>query len=658
MKVIRSNVRGPVTINVVETERDLLSFRQFVVDNPHMGFDTETTGGFNWWDAPDNYGCRLAQFGNHDTAWVLPVELGGPYVKAMKWALKTAKRLSAQNRGFDLHVIEECFGVDPYPLVQKMWDTKILAHLVDSRGRDQGGIGLKLEELVPHYIDADMGAKVKKSMTEIAQSLNAVKEVVGFKARNKDKETLEFRFSDHPGLTKEDLKAQGLSYIREWKEGIYGKVTKDTVWGKVPLDHEGYLLYAGMDPIFAFRLVNILFPLISRKSLARGLIGWEHQINWITYQLERTGYLVDEEYTRLRIGELKLEEDKWKAVAAKWGVDLIGSSDQIIKALEAIGHKFTKDSKRTKPSKEHPQGQLSTDDSVLQSIDHPLTEAIIKAKSAQKKRKTWFEAAYNNRDRNGRVHASINALQARTARMSITGAIAAQTLPSGSGYVRHCFVAEPGHVTACIDFANQELRVAAALSGDRRMLAAFAKGEDLHQLTADAAGVPRKIGKMCNFLVAYGGGAKALADQAGIPLAEAKAVVDGFNRTYPGVAAYAKKRAAEAKQHGCIYTITGRRLIVDLGHEYAAINFAIQSASRDITVSTALDLDKAGFTQWMRLIVHDEIVFSFPKERAEELTAQASKIMEFNKMGIFVPAEGEIGEQSWGSVLELEESKH
>ncbi|MFE8916836.1 DNA polymerase [Streptomyces globisporus] len=658
MKILRADVKGPVRIYVVETPEDLPGFYEFVNDNPFMGFDTETTGGFNWWDAPDNYGCRLAQFGNHDTAWVLPVERGEIYVQAMKWALGKAERLSAQNRGFDLHVIEECFGVDPEPLVKKMWDTKILAHLVDSRGREQGGIGLKLEDLVPHYIDADMGARIKGSMNEIAKDLNSQKEVVGFKARNKDKETLEFRFSEYPGITKEALKSQGLSYIREFQEGIYGKVSKDTVWGKVPLDHEGYLLYAGMDPIFAYRLVKILFPLIPRKSLRSGLIGWEHRINWVTYQLERTGYLVDEEYTRLRIEELTAEEEKWSEVAARWGVQLIGSSAQIIEALVKIGHKFTRDSKRTKPSKAHPKGQLSTDDSVLKSIDHPMTEAILKAKSASKKRSTWFENAYKNRDRAGRVHPGINALQARSARMSVTGAIAAQTLPSGTGYVRHCFLADPGHVTVCIDFANQELRVAAALSGDKRMLEAFANGEDLHQLTADAAGVPRKIGKMCNFLVAYGGGAKALAEQAGIPLEEAKKVVDGFNRTYPGVAEYAKKKAVEAKRLGGIFTATGRWLIVDPGHEYAAINYAIQSAARDITVSTVLDLDKAGFTQYMRLIVHDEIVFSFPKDRAEELTRQAEKIMEFNKQGIYVPAEGEIGLQSWGSVLELEESKH
>src|SRR5690606_40243180 len=67
---------------------DVCSSDLVSVSNPNqdfLGFDTETTGGFNWWDAPDNYGCRLAQFGNWDTAFVLPVEFGGVFVEAMKW---------------------------------------------------------------------------------------------------------------------------------------------------------------------------------------------------------------------------------------------------------------------------------------------------------------------------------------------------------------------------------------------------------------------------------------------------------------------------------------------------------------------------------------------------------------------------------------------
>ncbi|MGJ3559595.1 hypothetical protein ACR6C2_16610 [Streptomyces sp. INA 01156] len=71
-----------------------------------------------------------------------------------------------------------------------------------------------------------------------------------------------------------------------------------------------------------------------------------------------------------------------------------------------------------------------------------------------------------------------------------------------------------------------------------------------------------------------------------------------------------------------------------------------------------INLHAAGYTSWMRLPVHDEIVFSFPKERAKELTEKAARIMEFTFKGLLIPAEGEIGDRSWGSVLDLEDSKH
>ncbi|MEU0952837.1 DNA polymerase [Streptomyces niveus] len=670
MKILRADVKGPVTIYVVETPEDLPGFRQFVLDNPFMGFDTETTG-LDWWNAGDGFHCRLAQFGNHDTAWVLPVELGEPFVSATKWALVTAERLAAQNRGFDFHTVEEDLGVDPFPLVQKTWDTKILAHLVDGRAVKEGGIGLKLEELVPHYICADMGARVKKSMTEIAQDMNRQKKAVGFKARNRSGETREFRYDspEWPELTKELLKAVGFTHIREFAEPIYGKVTKDNVWKKVPLFHEGYLLYAGMDPIFAFRLTNTLFPLIPRRSLHYGLIGWEHRLNWITYQLERTGYLVDEKYTRDRIEELKEEEARLLEVIQGYGVETPGSNDQLIEAFQGFGIKL-KD--KTKPTDRHPEGQYKMDEAVLSAIEHPLAQAVLDYKSASKKRSNWFEKALNYRDKNGRVHVSINSLHAVTSRMSITGAIPAQTLPAGTGYVRHCFLAEVGHVTATVDFSSMELMFLAADSGDRRMLKAYNEGEDLHNITAAGAFGPmgwdpndkeakhpkRKAGKGTNYTVCFGGGWNAVSTQWGIEEADAKRAVNGFWETFPATKEHSKKYTEEARQNGFIYTATGRRILTDEKRPYAGMNYRIQGTCRDITARALIELDKAGFTPYMRLPVHDEIVFSFPRERAEEMAAEAARIMAYSYKGLTIPADYEIGEQSWGSCLDKEGSKH
>ncbi|MFF4245257.1 DNA polymerase [Streptomyces sp. NPDC001822] len=607
MKVLHYEIkRQAVRINVCETPWDLDRFIDFVEANPVMGYDTETTG-LNWWDSGRGFRIRLAQFGNGVESWVLPVEVNPQFKVAAVWALRKAYRLIAHNGTFDQHVSEKTLGVTLEELAPKMLDTKIFAHLVDPRQVKEFGPGLKLEELVKFYIDPAAADEVKGSMAAIAKRY---------------------------------------------------KVKKEAIWPLVRTFDEEYLLYAGMDPIWAYRLLHILMPKVPARSKMKGLIGWEHRLAHVTALMERTGYIVDQEYAEMRIAELKVEEEKWVKVASQW-VDNVNSDKQLIAAFQSFGFKLTKKTKK---------GNLSMDAEVLDSIDHPLAEAVKKATKAAKWRKTWFEAAINGMDPEGRVHASMNTLGARTARYSISGAIAAQTFPAGDGYVRSAFLAEEDHVSVSIDFGNMELRVMAAASGDPIMMKAFLADEDLHNITAIAAFGPMKpgqkkhekrpAGKGTNFAIGFGGTWRAVTDGFGVPEADAKRAVDAFWATYLGVGRFGDKLKDEARRTGYIYTATGRRLPVDRRRLYSALNYYIQSSARDITARAILNLHAAGFSPWMRLPVHDELVFSFPADRAKELTEQAARIMEFTFRGLLIPAEGEIGLRSWGSILDMEESKH
>jgi DNA polymerase-1 len=597
MQVITYKIkRQTVRINVAETTWDLDRFIDFIEANPVLGFDTETTG-LDWWNSDRGFRIRLAQFGNGIESWVLPVEVSPQFKAAAIWALRKARLLVAHNGTFDQHVSERTLGVPLEELAPKMFDTKILAHLVDPRQVKEKGPGLKLEELIKFYVDPVAADEVKGSMTRIAQRY---------------------------------------------------KVKKADIWPIVETFDPQYLLYAGTDPIWAFRLLHILLPKVPARSKSKGLIGWEHRLAHVTAKMERTGYLVDEAYAEMRVAELQAEEEKWLKVASQW-VENVNSNQQLIDAFVGFGFKLTK---RT------PKGNLAMDAEVLDAIDHPLAEAVKKATKAAKWRKTWFENALNGRDSEGRVHPGINSIQARTARMSITGSVPAQTFPSGTGYVRSMFLADEDEVSVAIDFANMELRFLAAMSGDPVMVEAFLNGKDLHQITADAAGVPRKVGKMGNFLIVFGGGWKALKDQAHVSEEVARRTIEAFGSTYTWVDKLAKRLSEQAKRQGGIFTVTGRWLPVDRSRAYSALNYYIQSGSRDITARALINLDRAGFTPWTRLVIHDEIVFSFPKERAKELTEQAARIMEFTIKGVLIPAEGEIGDRSWGSILDLEDSKH
>ena len=380
-------------------------------------------------------------------------------------------------------------------------------------------------------------------------------------------------------------------------------------------------------------------------DVSLGLVPYEHKISEICSYIDRRGFLLDVDYSQELSDRWQSDKEVWEAIAfTEYGVESVNSADDVAEALEEMGVGGIKRSDKT--------GLRLVDKELLGRLieeGNPLADLVSEAKKLGKWDKTWVKKFLDSRDSNGRCHTFINPLQARTSRMSITG-IPAQTLPAGDWLVRRCFVAEPGHVIASVDYQTQELRVLAALSGDRTMIKAFEENLDLHQITADASQVSRKIGKMANFLTVYGGGPKTLAEQASIDIPTAKRVLAGFARTYPGVAAYGKRMATEATKNGYIITPQGRRLPVDSSRAYSALNYMIQSSSRDVTCRALIRLHEAGFTPYLRLPVHDEIVASLPSEKAQWGAREIGRLMAEDMGPVLIGTDPEVGKRSWGSL--------
>jgi DNA polymerase I-like protein with 3'-5' exonuclease and polymerase domains len=584
----------PVTINCVETEEDLDGFRDFIRSNLRfLGLDSETTGLDIY---SDTFRCRLVQFGTPVESWVVPVELGGRFADDVRRALRGVAGFVLHNASFDLQVFEQTLGIPMEEMWPKVTDTKILSHLVDPRGKDEGGIGHSLEECTRHYIDADVADNVKTLMADLAKT---------------------------------------------------HKTTKANVWKKVPLTDPSYQLYAGMDTILAARLLRKLLPLVPNPSLA--LVPYEHRLGEICSIMERTGLLLDVNYTTELSAKLRYDESRYNELALHHGCENVNSTYQVADVLEAMGVQIKG---RT------PSGKRQVNDDLLSQLAKPreghnhlqeFARAVIEAKKAGKWRKTWVDTFLKGRDGSDRCHASINPLRARTARMSITG-IPAQTLPAGDPTVRRCFLADDGQLIASVDYQAQELRVLAALSGDQTMIQAFKNDEDLHQLTADAANVIRDVGKMANFLTVFGGGPAKLAVQADITFPIAKRVMDAFAAKYPGVAAYSAKLQREASRDGYITTGVGRRLPVDPTRAYAALNYDIQSSARDVTGRALIRLHEAGLTEFLRLVIHDEILASLPEAEAPIIAAEIGEIMAEQAGPVHIGTDPKVGGRAWGSL--------
>ncbi|WP_231951410.1 DNA polymerase [Nocardia terpenica] len=580
----------------MENEDDLEGFRDFIRNNlAILGLDTETTGLGIY---GEGYGLRLVQFGNYTESWVVPVEYGGRFAEDVRLALNGVQRFVLHNASFDLQVLDRCMGIPMESMWPKVTDTRILAHLVDPRGRDEGGFGHSLEEVTRHYVDPVVADEVKGLMGRLAKEF---------------------------------------------------QTTKEKIWAAVDLTHPDYLLYSGMDPILAMRLHQKLGPLV--PDVSRKLVRYEHRIAEVCAVMERTGFLLDVDYTLDLSARLQQVELDYKAKAAVFGCENVNSTDQVADVLEFRGVRIPD---RT------PTGKRKVDKKLLDRLvaeGDEFATAVKEAKKAAKWRSTWVDGFLKNRDAGDRCHASINALRARTARMSITG-IPAQTLPSGDWMIRRCFLADEGQLISSVDYQAQELRVLAALSGDRTMIKAFHEGADLHLLTAQAAfgshitkdDPERKYAKVVNFGRVYGGGANTVAEQTGLDMERAKIVVDGFDKAYPGVKALSNRLQAEARRNGYIVTPVGRRLPVDRSRAYSALNYLIQSSSRDVTGRALLRLYDAGFGPYLRLPIHDEILASVPAEHAEWGAAEIGRLMAEDMGPVHIGTDPEVGGRSWGSL--------
>lgn len=582
-----------VTVNVVENPDDLEGFREFIRAHSRcIAVDTETTGLDIY---SSSFECRLVQFGTQSEAWILPVELSDKLVAEARDALGVIDKIVMQNASYDLQVLDRCFGIKMEELWPKVLDTQILAKLVDPRPFEAGGFGHSLEHLVAKFVSEETARDVKGLMTKLAK--------------------------EH-------------------------KTTKAEIWSIIDLFHPEYLTYAGMDTIFTARVCSKLVKLV--PDVSRGLVPYEHKVSEICSYIDRKGFLLDVDYANALSDKWSAEREVWEAIAfTEYGVDSVNSTEDVAEGLEEMGVRITG---RTETNKRQVNkellGRLIEDGNELASL-------VEEAKKLGKWNTTWVRKFLNARDSDDRCHTFINPLQARTSRMSITG-IPAQTLPASDSFVRRCFVAEPGHTICSVDYQAQELRVLAALSGDKTMIQAFKDSADLHQITADASGVSRKIGKMANFLTVYGGGPKKLAEQASVDFDTARRVLDGFVKTYPGVSRYSKQLAASAGRSGHIVTPMGRRLPVDSARAYSALNYMIQSSSRDVTCRALIRLHEAGFTPYLRLPIHDEIVASIPAGKAKWGASKIAAIMAEQMGPVMISTEAEIGKRSWGSLYGAE----
>ena len=197
------------------------------------------------------------------------------------------------------------------------------------------------------------------------------------------------------------------------------------------------------------------------------------------------------------------------------------------------------------------------------------------------------------------------------------------------------------------DYSQIELRLLAHISGDEAMRAAFTTGADIHTATAaqvfhvapgDVTHEMRRRAKAVNFGIVYGISAFSLSQDIGVTVAEAKAYMEAYFATFPGVRRYMDDVVAKAKEQGYVETLFHRRRELpeirssnfnmrSFG-ERVALNMPIQGTAADIMKLAMVAVEKRLKRELpeakLVLQVHDELIVECPEPQAEA----AAKLLE------------------------------
>ena len=426
--------------------------------------------------------------------------------------------------------------------------------------------------------------------------------------------------------------------------------------------------YAVEDADITLQLKNIFEPQLAQKSVDKVFSQVENPLVEVLKDMEFEGIRIDVDFLNKYSRELDEEAKRAEeSVYAQAGVRFNLSSPKQLGEVLFDKMKLNDKAKKTKT------GQYATGEDVLLKLacHHKICDDILTYRELTKLKSTYVDALpLMLNPKTGRIHTSYAQAVAVTGRLSSNNPNL-QNIPIRTDKgreIRKAFIPrDENHVLVSADYSQIELRIVAAISADENMCEAFKTGKDIHTATAakvfnvEEASVTKEMrykAKSVNFGIIYGQGAFGLAENLGIPRAEAKEIIDNYKKQFPNIQKYMDETINFCKEHGYVETLMGRkRWLKDINSanftvrgfaERNAINSPIQGTAADMIKLAMIKIHREfklrGFKSKMLLQVHDELVFDVVRD---ELDAVKPVVIDCMQSALIlpngVPANAEIG---------------
>jgi DNA polymerase-1 len=431
--------------------------------------------------------------------------------------------------------------------------------------------------------------------------------------------------------------------------------------------------YSAEDADYTWRLYEKLNKQLLKNNLLDLMEKIETPLLSVLAAMEKNGVLLDTKFLKKMSGEVTarlaiLENKIYKIAGQKFNVR---SPLQLKEILFDKLNISTLGLSRTKTG-------ISTAASELDKLAgaHPIVDLILEHRELAKLKSTYTDALPTLiSKKSGRLHTSFNQTVTATGRLS-SSEPNLQNIPIRTELgrqIRHAFIAPAGYQIVAIDYSQIELRIAAAMSGDKKMIEAFRRGDDIHRLTAaevfdvsmdKVTPDMRRKAKEVNFGILYGLGPRGLAMRTGTSYDEALAFIDKYFTIFGTLKESLEETIALAHSQEYVETIFGRRrYLPEINAEHQGVRAAAERAAMNHPFQgSAADLIKIAMINIHRLItkkfapgdvkmilqVHDELVFEIKNNLADEAAKLIQTEMESAvKLKVPIVADISIG-KNWG----------
>lgn len=322
---------------------------------------------------------------------------------------------------------------------------------------------------------------------------------------------------------------------------------------------------------------------------------------------------------------------------------------------------------------------FSTNVDQLKKIEnqHPVVAKIGKYREIFKLKTTYADALPRLIADDNRIHTTFNQAITATGRLSSSDPNLQNIPKKGelAKMIRQAFTVPKGKKLVALDYSQIDLRVAAHVSGDPKMIEVFQNDRDIHQTTAawvnnidfdKVTKEQRSEAKSLNFGVLYGMGIYGFMQDSGVSRERAEFFIDQYMSNFKVLKEYLERTKKYAADYGYVETEMGRRRYVGgisssnfqikNAAERIAINLPIQGLAADIMKKSMIDMEEKVLNKYkkeevkMILQIHDELIFEVDENLINDFSQEAKKVMEETyQLKVPLKVEFSIGE-NWGNL--------